>query len=221
MNDPNSIPEVSTWLQRLRRRHVFVVNKPLQSRLLMSSFRHIVIVVFVLGGGLFLPSVLDLTSNDLTSDTAVRAAERLLFLHSHFWTAAVLAVLLIALDSVRLSHRIAGPLYRFDLALSEIRRGKIPEVIQLRNGDLLQGMCGRINDTLAHVQSQHDQATESQNDLRQAIEEARSLCQTGATTVPTEALSKLITHAETVVGLSEGSAPFEVDDSTVPTDLAA
>ncbi|MEZ4650060.1 MAG: hypothetical protein R3E97_14980 [Candidatus Eisenbacteria bacterium] len=114
----------------------------------------------VIGVGLFLPSLIWVMKSDIRSTTAVQAADQLLYLHATFWIPAVLAVILIVTDSIRTSHRIVGPLHRFNLALAQLRSGRIPDRIQLREGDHLMPMCERINEAIdeacARTQAQAD-----------------------------------------------------------------
>lgn len=57
---------------------------------------------------------------------------------------ALLVPMTLALGVV-LTHRIAGPLYRFELFLNAVMRGEHPGECHLRNGDELLELCELLN----------------------------------------------------------------------------
>jgi signal peptidase II len=46
---------------------------------------------------------------------------------------------------VLVTHRIAGPVYRFERYLEQVARGEAPDDCRLRQGDELQELCAKIN----------------------------------------------------------------------------
>ncbi len=62
-------------------------------------------------------------------------------------TLAVLVPLMLVFG-ILITHRIAGPIYRFEQHLSSIARGEDPGRCALRKGDELQELCGIINDAV-------------------------------------------------------------------------
>jgi hypothetical protein len=159
--------------------------------------------------GLFGPSILALLSNDPTSDRALDAASQILYLHLRFWPALALAILLVALDSIRISHRIAGPLYRFDQVLDRVRQGRVPEPIRLRRDDLLQDDCRRINVVLEMGRSHLLQVREARRALALSIAEAREEEPSLRSAELKCRLTELADHAER---LSILSTRFDLDE---------
>lgn len=49
------------------------------------------------------------------------------------------------------SHKVAGPLYRFEQVLKKVQKGDISEQIQLRRGDMLIDFAGELNLALANL----------------------------------------------------------------------
>lgn len=137
------MPGQSVW-----RRRRFFIDKRLQGRLLLTSFAHVGIVAAVFGCVLFLPPIVGMLTHADDSDAALQAAQQLLYLHGRFWPAAVLALLLVSLDSVRVSHRIAGPVFRFRETLRRLRDGEAVGEIRLRESDLLQELADDLNEML-------------------------------------------------------------------------
>lgn len=65
----------------------------------------------------------------------------------------VLLVLLIGWGSIYLSHKVAGPLYRFQLSLGEIQKGNMAIRIRLRQYDEAQFLGHQFNETLEYLDS--------------------------------------------------------------------
>ncbi len=54
---------------------------------------------------------------------------------------------------VRISHRICGPIYRFQKAFDQLNDGQTPLPIHLRHKDELQGLAEAFNQNLAALRS--------------------------------------------------------------------
>ena len=65
------------------------------------------------------------------------AADRLLTLHSRVWPAIVAMVCVLGIHSVRIFHRLIGPLYRFRWAFSKIGNGDLNFRVKIRKSDYL------------------------------------------------------------------------------------
>ncbi|SFI27941.1 hypothetical protein [Planctomicrobium piriforme] len=103
---------------------------------------------------------------------------------------AALAVLpLLIYDSIRTTHRIAGPLVRFQNTLRRLKAGDRIESVQLRDGDLLLEFQREFNDFLKFYNSQRDTivapgATAAEElALLAQVEELRELVATQSPTV--------------------------------------
>ena len=57
-------------------------------------------------------------------------------------------IFVIVASSIVFSHRIAGPVYRFEQTLDKLIKGEDAEYIQLRKGDELKGLAGRLNELI-------------------------------------------------------------------------
>ena len=62
-----------------------------------------------------------------------------------------LLLAMIAWGSIYLSHKIAGPLYRFQVSLEEIDRGNLRTRIHLRESDEAQFLGTRFNQTIENL----------------------------------------------------------------------
>jgi methyl-accepting chemotaxis protein len=112
------------------------------------------------------------------------------------------------------THRIAGPVYRFDLVLGEMAEGKLGHAINLRKRDYFGDVGRRINDVAAKFGSTIMELKEIQSDLARHAE-----------TTNDETLRKHAQAAERIISQYEmvtpesGDVTDTVDDSessTVP-----
>ena len=60
-------------------------------------------------------------------------------------------IFVIAGFSIVFSHRIAGPIYRFEQTLDDLIQGKEVKFIHLRKGDELQELAAKINELIRVV----------------------------------------------------------------------
>ncbi len=81
-------------------------------------------------------------------------------------TFAVLFPLMLVVG-ILITHRVAGPIYRFEQHLGAIARGENPGVCRIRKGDELQGLCDSINAAMHNLVTQTD-ASETDEDRQAA-----------------------------------------------------
>ena len=61
---------------------------------------------------------------------------------------------------IYVTHRIAGPVYRFEKHLSEVARGEDVRPCKIRKGDELQELCEIINQAVAALREGRDRTIE-------------------------------------------------------------
>ena len=69
-----------------------------------------------------------------------------------------------------MTHRIAGPIYRFERFLEQVLSNDTNGPVRIRKGDEFQELCDRINDVVAVLESRKPETTEG----TQASEEQTS-----------------------------------------------
>src|SRR5204862_4007209 len=84
------------------------------------------------------------------SRAAGQAPLALLFAEDVVVTVVFMAVF-IAFAGIRGSHKVAGPIYRFEETLKKVQKGDISEQIQLRKGDMLLEFGENLNLALANL----------------------------------------------------------------------
>ena len=157
------------------RRRKFIINKDLQFSLLAISIFYLLLFLVVIGSILFIPVMMELDRVDYSSDQAVLAASKILYLHSKFWPAVLLALFLICIHSIRTSHKIAGPLYCFGRLFETMKEGNLPKQVTVRRGDYLNNEVKLVNEMLESLQKGVQEIQEAQVGLNVAISECKDV----------------------------------------------
>jgi len=158
---------------RFLRRRKFIVDRDLQIALLRNSFLYVLLFVAVIAVVFFVPLMAELTDAESQSARTVQVHNQIRYLHTYFWPAVILAMILIFLHSVRASHKVAGPLYRFKLVLKALKEGEISSPIRIRKGDYLQQEAELINQVLENLRQNLEGLRQAQVQLNQALSEHR------------------------------------------------
>lgn len=158
---------------RFLRRRKFIVNRELQISLLRNSFLYVLLFVAVIGVVFFVPLLAELTESESAADRTLQVGNRIRYLYTYFWPAVILGMILIFLHSVRASHKVAGPLYRFKVVLEALKEGEISSPISIRKGDHLQPEADLINQVLESLRQNLEGLQQSQVKLNQALSEYR------------------------------------------------
>jgi methyl-accepting chemotaxis protein len=148
-----------TW----RRRNYFI-RKDFQGRFVLRFFLAILVgaIVFTAILSIFSAHTLTVTYED--SSLRLDRTPKALFLHMVRAYGVYILVLgvVISVVSVFLSHRIAGPLFRFERSVEEITRGNLAFCVILRRKDEGKELAGLINTMIAslagHVSDMRQQA---------------------------------------------------------------
>jgi len=156
-------------MTRFFKRRKYVVYRKLQLTLLIISLSYVILFCAVMGTYLFIPLMTELDKSGIGSDQAFVAAKRILYLNEKFWPALLFSFLAIGCHSIFISHKIAGPLYRFNLAFKAIKEGIVPMPIQLRTGDYLYNEMENINQMLERLRGKLTEVQEAQAHLNRSI----------------------------------------------------
>ncbi len=135
-------------MERTWRRRNYFIKKDLQGRYIFSFF------VFVIAGSFFFTIIFSLLSADtLTIEyrnydlrlgkTPVILLRDILSAH---WIFILAGGILVVLASMLLTHRFAGPVYRFERSIEEMLRGNHDFEIRLRSGDEAKELARLLNE---------------------------------------------------------------------------
>ncbi len=150
----------------LRRRRILVAKR-LQLTVMGWVLFEVVAAVAVMIVAVLLPLVRDVKAGEAHGAIDVKAAAALSSMHSGIWIAGLTALVLVALHSIRTSHRIAGPLFRFRTIYRAIAAGAAPAPVQLRRADLLHEDAAALNEALTEIGRRADERKRSRELLRE------------------------------------------------------
>jgi methyl-accepting chemotaxis protein len=140
-------------VDHIKRRQYFV-QKDFQSKFILKFCMVFLTGIIISIGLLFLFSKNTLTSSFEQSRIVIKnTASAILpsvFL-SHF-IALVLITLLTIVVTLLISHKLAGPLFRFQKELKEIGNGDLSKVVKLRKKDQVKAIADSLNQMRANLQ---------------------------------------------------------------------
>ena len=162
-------------MKRNWRRRNYFINKELQGRFIFSFF------VLVLAGGFLLTAIFSLLSADsltiVYNDNNLRLGKTPLILFKEMlgahWIFAVTGGILVVVVSMFLSHRVAGPLYRFEKSLEEMNRRNFDLEIRLRNKDEGKELARMLNELNTMLSSQLGEIRGLSDGINSHLTEAR------------------------------------------------
>jgi hypothetical protein len=171
---------VKNLATRIFKRRKFVVYRRLQLTLMIISFSYVILFWAVMGMYLLIPLMVGLDKSDIGSDKALVVAYRILYLHEKFWPALLLSLFAMGCHSLFISHRIAGPLYRFNLIFGAIKEGIVPTPIRLRKGDYLYNVMENINQMLERLRDKLTELQEAQANLNRSVTKCKDTASHGS-----------------------------------------
>ncbi len=138
----------NTIKSNFQRRTIFI-KKNLQIRYM------VLMVACVLCGLAIMGLELTATLNDLFDDYPVLVQpiyDEFIPIVSSFFYKIAIYVLLVIIISAIVSHRMAGPVYRFEQTCKEIAKGDFSQRVHLRKGDQLTELQQAFNTMMDEVE---------------------------------------------------------------------
>ncbi|MGE3172059.1 MAG: hypothetical protein AB7O97_05485 [Planctomycetota bacterium] len=126
------------------RRKKLIVNRPLQSRLMlnMALLPGIALAGIAVFTGVYCARLMD---EAMATDTELPGLMPLFYLVIAF---ELLAAVFLMVNSLKISHKVAGPAYRLTKCIERIRSGDLAFTVQFRRGDHLQELKDEFNKLL-------------------------------------------------------------------------
>jgi methyl-accepting chemotaxis protein len=134
-----------------KRRRILIESY--QYRLLLINLLYFCTILLIFAAALFLPLILQLRSGSASIIEQGELAGQFLMLHARVWPAMLVVFVLLALHSIVVSHRIAGPLYRFRKVFGAVAGGDLSVRVHLRKGDYLGKESESLNAMIASLQA--------------------------------------------------------------------
>lgn len=153
----------------------FLVDS-LQLRFAGHAVIHFAVVIMVFVGALFVPVIIRMQSGDITDPYVQAASHEFLTLHNNVWIPLAGALILIILHNILLTHRIAGPLFRFRPYLEAVGKGDLSSPIRFRKRDHLQKeaevasqMVESLREKIMKVEREFEEVNGTWNELRSTL----------------------------------------------------
>lgn len=137
------------------RRRQYFINSRFQAGFILKF-----VAVLFLGGILSIMVTMLTTQSTLTSTFAgsrlVIEKTSMAILPSVIFT-TILTILVVGvvvvIITLLVSHKIAGPMYRFEQDLEEISRGNLQKKVHIRNGDQFDSVARKLNEMVVGLNS--------------------------------------------------------------------
>lgn len=145
------------------KRRKYLIDRRLQAKYALLTILLLLVYTFLFAAILFIPQILGLVASN-TIDEQAKAARTLLNLHQSVWPALGLVAVILSTTSIFVTHKIAGPVYRFRKVLSEVSAGNLEISIKLRKRDDLKDLAEDLNNVISELRTfvltlQEDHAT--------------------------------------------------------------
>jgi len=144
------------------------IDREIQGRLAITVVRNALVYLFLLALFIFVPLAIRLNDGD-SGPELHEAANAFLALHEHFWPAILLLLIVIGIHSIRVSHRMVGPVYRFKETLKGIQNNDLSYTINLRDGDFFVDLMDEINKMTLSLRSGLQELKDKEGEMRHAI----------------------------------------------------
>ncbi len=132
------------------KRKKYFIDKQLQTKYLVLTILMLVVYTLLFVVILIFPYILAL-SFDVPLAEQTEAAKTLLILHGSIWPALGIVILIMSGVSVLITHKMAGPVYRFKQTLAEISNGNLDISIKLREKDDLKDLAEEFNKVIGDL----------------------------------------------------------------------
>jgi len=155
-------------------RKKIIVKPEFQVKLALTFFISIIVYSLILGVVIFYPLYSSLNAATTIEEQA-RISSIVLFLHHRVWIGFVIVAFLAALQTIFASHRVVGPMYRFEKAVEELKKGNYAIRIRIRKRDEFKEMEGLLNGLAEILELKHNRANQLHSDVRTRLETISAL----------------------------------------------
>ena len=138
------------------KRSRYIVNKRVQYSMGLVLISYFIVILLVVGIALFGPLFFSLNNKEMSLDVKSIIADQILYMHLYFWPAFIFVSCILVIHSILVSHRMAGPLYRFGLFFKKIREGDVSETISIRKHDYLHPEKDMMNEMIISIRNRID-----------------------------------------------------------------
>ena len=147
-----------------------VIKPRFQLQMAAAAVIFLLLYSLVLGAAIFYPLASDFSS---TQDVGYKAqlAFTALRIHESLWPALIAISALAFVGTVLFSHRIAGPMYRFEKTVESLCKGDFSVRIKLRKRDEFHDFAGNINQLADYLENGRTREQNFRKQYRQLLDE--------------------------------------------------
>ena len=170
-------------MEKYKRRR-FLIKRALQVKLLLGYFFFIISggIFFVVLMGFFTTESMTISYNSNNMEMVQTPLTLLKQSLSSQWIFLSVGALVLAIMAVRITHRVAGPLFRFEQALDNMLSGELSDTINLRSKDEGKELAGKLNSFNKELSHNIKQVSKESRAIAALIDQVQEL----ATQLPTE-----------------------------------
>ncbi len=133
--------------QKFQRRTI-LVKKSLQLKYIAVIFASVVVAALLIGGDIYYTMTRLLLSENPALNSMIAEVNRVILLKLALYLGIIFLV------SLFVSHRFAGPIYRFEKSAQSVAAGDLTHRVSLRTGDELLELQEEFNAMVAGLQGQ-------------------------------------------------------------------
>lgn len=116
-----------------------IIIKPYQVKLAATLFVYITIISVILGFVIFYPLYNELDAAK-TLEEQSRISGTVLYLHKRVWLGLFIVAVISSVHAIFSSHRVVGPVYRFERMVEDLLAGNYGKRIKIRKKDEFKEM---------------------------------------------------------------------------------
>ncbi|MEK6531764.1 MAG: methyl-accepting chemotaxis protein [Deltaproteobacteria bacterium] len=129
---------------RFFRRKKVLIRPSYQIKLALAFFIYLAVYSVILGFVIFFPLYVDIhIASDMNE--AQRISTIVLYLHKRVWAGLFLVSLLAGVHAIYSTHKLVGPMYRFEKMVEAMIKGDLRHRVSIRKGDEFRAMAGLLN----------------------------------------------------------------------------
>lgn len=166
-------------------RRTIMVKPDYQLRLAVKVSISIILYSFILGFIIFYPLYQDMNAASTIEEQSA-ISSTVLYLHKSFWPGFVLVALLAGLQAIWSSHRLVGPMYRFEKTVQELISGNYSVRIKIRKRDEFKEMEGLLNKLSATLEESKTRDNQFYHDARIKLETIKAMLEAEGAEYPAD-----------------------------------
>lgn len=166
-------------------RKKIMVKPAYQARLAFNFFIAIIVYSAILGVVIFYPLYQEMSMASTPEEQSLISSV-VLYLHKSFWPGLILVALLAAMQSIFSSHRLVGPMFRFEKMVQELISGNYSLRIKIRKRDQFKEMEGYLNRLAENLEAAKTRDDQFYHDARIKIETIKAMLEAEGAAYPSD-----------------------------------